>query len=66
MAFVFTKGLKMFTKYHNGMYINGSFSKAECYVTDDTGHFYGKFFKSYRAAQIAITKARNSGVPASR
>ena len=56
----------MFTKYYNGMYINGSFSRAACYVSDDTGHFCGRVFKSYRAAQIAITRARAAGVPASR
>jgi hypothetical protein len=48
------------------MYINGYCNKSECYVTDDTGHFHGKRFKSYRAAQIAITKARKAGIPASR
>ena len=56
----------MFTYYYNGMYINGSTSSAQCYVTDDTGHFKGRVFKTYRAAQVAITKARNSGIPASR
>ena len=56
----------MFTHRYNGMYINGYFDRSECYVTDDTQHFYGKMFKSYRAAQLAITKARNVGIPASR
>lgn len=56
----------MFTHYYNGMYINGSFSHGWCYVTDDFGTFWGKQFKSYRAAQIAITKARNAGVSPSR
>ena len=56
----------MFTYYYNGMYINGSCSHSWCYVTDDYDTFKGKRFKSYRAAQVAITKARNSGVPASR
>ena len=56
----------MFTHRYNGMYINGSFTKTWCYVTDDTGLFYGKRFKSYRAAQIAITKARKAGTPESR
>lgn len=56
----------MFTHKYNGMYINGYFNKPECYVTDDTGHFHGKMFKSYRAVQLAITKARNLGVPESR
>lgn len=56
----------MFTHRYNGMYINGYFEKDDCYVTDDTNHFRGKRFKSYRAAQMAITKARTSGVPESR
>lgn len=56
----------MFTRYYNGMYVNGSCSSNECYVTDDAGTFRGRIFRSYRAAQIAITKARNAGVPASR
>jgi hypothetical protein len=56
----------MFTHRYNGMYINGSCSKASCYVTDDFGTFKGKMFKSYRAAQIAITKARKAGVDESR
>jgi len=56
----------MFTHRYNGMYINGYCNKPECYVTDDTHHFHGRRFKSYRAAQIAITKARNAGVPESR
>lgn len=56
----------MFTHFYNGMYINGYCNRNACYVTDDTGHFAGRVFRSYRAAQIAITKARNSGVPASR
>jgi hypothetical protein len=56
----------MFTHRYNGMYINGYCNKPECHVTDDTGYFIGKIFKSYRSAQIAITKARNAGIPASR
>lgn len=56
----------MFTHFYNGMYINGNCNRAACYVTDDTGHFSGRMFKSYRAAQMAITKARRAGVPASR
>ena len=56
----------MFTHYYNGMYINGSYSKPECYVSDDFGTFKGKLFKSYRAAQIAITRARIHGVQSSR
>lgn len=56
----------MFTYYYNGMFINGHCNKSTCYVTDDTNHFKGRVFKSYRAAQVAITKARNAGIPASR
>lgn len=56
----------MFTHRYNGMYINGYTDKPHCYVTDDTGHFAGVLFKSYKAAQIAITKARKAGIPASR
>lgn len=56
----------MFTIKYNGMYINGSCSHDWCYVTDDYGTFKGIRFKSYRAAQLAITKAKNSGVPNSR
>lgn len=56
----------MFTKYYNGMYINAYISKNACYVTDDYNTFSGVQFKSYRAAQLAITKARNQGIQASR
>lgn len=56
----------MFTIYYNGMYINGYCAKPACYVTDDTGHFHGRVFRSMRAAKIAITRARNAGIPASR
>lgn len=56
----------MFTHRYNGMYINGSCHKAQCYVVDDYGTFTGQMFKSYRAAQIAITRARKAGVEASR
>jgi hypothetical protein len=56
----------MFTYKYNGMYINGSINHSWCYVTDDYNTFQGKRFKSYRAAQVAITKARNAGVPESR
>lgn len=56
----------MFTKYYNGMFINGYVNKCECYITDDYNTFSGKRFKSYRSAQIAITKARKSGIPESR
>ena len=60
------KGDKMFTYRYNGMYINGSVNTKVCYVTDDYDTFKGKIFKSYRAAQVAITKARKSGVLESR
>lgn len=56
----------MFTQYYKGMYINGRCDRAACYVTDETGYFLGRTFKNYRSAQIAITKARKAGVPASR
>jgi hypothetical protein len=56
----------MFTIKYNGMYINGYCTKDECYVADDFGTFCGRMFKSLRAAQIAITKARKSGVNESR
>jgi len=56
----------MFTYKYNGMYINGKLNTSACYVTDDYNTFSGKQFKSYRAAQVAITKARNNGVPASK
>ncbi len=56
----------MFTIRYNGMYINGKCNEDECTVTDDSCHFRGVTFKSYRAAQIAITKARHAGIPESR
>lgn len=56
----------MFTHRYNGAYINGSFNRSECYVTTDCRRFHGRAFKSYRAAQIAITKARAAGMPESR
>ena len=56
----------MFTIYYNGMYINGGCDKQIYYVADDYGTYKGIRFKSFRAAQIAITKARNKGVEASR
>jgi hypothetical protein len=56
----------MFTIYYNGMYINGNFSRNDCYVTDDTFYFIGVKFKSLQAAKIAITKARKEGIPESR
>ena len=46
----------MFThKYKNG-FIHGYCDKSECRAQLDTGETLGTF-KSYRAAQIAITKA---------
>lgn len=45
----------MFTHYYNGCYIHGYCDKPECSVSG--GGLEGKTFKSYRAAQIAITKA---------
>jgi hypothetical protein len=61
-----TKGPGMFTYCYKGMYINGSVDKDTVYVTDDYNTFAGRTFKSYRAAMVNITKARNAGVPASR
>ena len=48
----------MFTIYYNGMYINGGCDKQIYYVADDYGTYKGIRFKSFRAAQLAITKAR--------
>ncbi len=56
----------MFTIRYNGSYINSSFSRSDCYVTDDSDYFYGRRFKSVHAAKIAITRARRAGIPASR
>jgi len=56
----------MFTTRYNGMYINGRLNCASCYVTDDYGTFKGRMFKSAQSAKIAITRARNAGVPSSR
>lgn len=56
----------MFTLRYNGMYINGSIVKSECYVTDDYGTFTGKMFRSVLAAKRAINKARKAGVEESR
>ena len=50
------EGLTMLTHYYKGFYINGRCDCDACSITDDTGHFIGRTFKSYRAAQIAITK----------
>lgn len=60
------KNRSYFTHYYKGMYINGRCDKPECYITDETCHFKTRTFKSYRSAQINITKARNKGIPASR
>lgn len=46
----------MFTHNYKGMYIHGYIASAECTVTG-YGIKPSKVFKSYRAAQIAITKA---------
>ena len=45
----------MFTRYYKGMYIHGYFDKPECTVTGY--RLTGKTFKSYRAAQLAVSKA---------
>ena len=45
----------MFTHYYKGLYIHGYCDKPECRVSG--GGLEGKTFKSYRAAQIAITKS---------
>lgn len=50
------EGLIMFTHYYKGFYINGRCDCEACTIADDTGHFYGRKFKSYFAAQIAISK----------
>ena len=46
----------MFTIYYNGMWINGYCDKQIYYIADDCGTYKGIRFKSFRAAQIAITK----------
>jgi hypothetical protein len=51
----------MFTHRYNGLYIHGYFDKPECHVTGS--RTLDRMFKSYRAAQIAVTKARRAGVP---
>ena len=45
----------MFTHRYKGMYINGYCDKPECTVVGYS--MEGRTFKSYRAAQLAITKA---------
>jgi hypothetical protein len=56
----------MYTFKYKGSYINGKFNSDDCYVTDDSDYFYGKWFKSLHAAKIAISKARSIGIPESR
>ena len=46
----------MFTHYYKGMYIHGYCDKKECRVSG-YGISPNVLFKSYRAAQLAITKA---------
>ena len=46
----------MFTHYYKGGYIHGYCAKDECRVSI-YGIPFTKLFKSYRAAQLAITKA---------
>ena len=45
----------MFTHNYKGMYIHGYCDRPECRVSGYS--LEGKVFKSYRAAQLAITKA---------
>lgn len=45
----------MFTHNYKGLYIHGGFHTTECAVTFLNGNTLG-MFKSYRAAQLAITK----------
>ena len=44
----------MFTHGYKGMYIHGYFDKDVCQVNDGNG--YIRECKSYRAAQLAITR----------
>ncbi len=46
----------MFTHYYKGLYINGYTDKSECTVVFESGSPLLSKFKSYRAAQLAITK----------
>mgnify|MGYP003404765626 CR=1 len=46
----------MFTHNYRGMYIHGYFDKPQCRVSG-FGIDPAKQFKSYRAAQLAISKA---------
>ena len=46
----------MFTHNYKGMFIHGYFDKSECRVTGFSIDPH-KVFKSYRAAQIAISKS---------
>lgn len=48
----------MFTHKYKGLWINGFTDKPECYVLSERdGCFRNKTFRSYRAAQIAITNS---------
>ena len=46
----------MFTHNYRGMFIHGYFDKPECWISGFNIN-PSKLFKSYRAAQIAVTKA---------
>lgn len=46
----------MFTHNYRGMFIHGYFDKPECRVTGYS-IYPAKVFKSYRAAQLAISAA---------
>jgi hypothetical protein len=50
------KGEKMFTHYYKGCYIHGYCDKPDCKVSA-WNIAPSKVFKSYRAAQLAITKS---------
>lgn len=47
----------MFTSIYKGMHIHGYFDRDECTVSGGFSIDPAKPFKSYRAAQLAITKA---------
>ena len=48
----------MFTKEYKGLYVHGYFDKTECRVVFASGVTLGEF-RSYRAAQLAISKFLN-------
>ena len=48
----------MFTIEYKGLYIHGYFDKTECRVCFASGSTLGEF-RSYRAAQLAISKFLN-------